>query len=229
MKIYGKNSVRGALKFNQKIRNAHLLKSFRDEFIETELRKRKIPLVFHEDFDNFKFASERHQGIILDIEEFRFEDLETLDVENSTIIILDHLEDVHNFGAIIRTCEAFGVAGVIIPKIRSVDVTPTVVHTSAGTIFNTKIVKVTNINQTIRKLKELGFWIVSTDMDGLNYNEIDYSGKIAIVIGNEHKGVSEQVKKNSDYIARIPMKGEVNSLNASVAAGIFISQAMKGK
>jgi len=141
--------------------------------------------------------------------------------------MLDHLEDTHNFGAIIRTCEAAGVDGIIIPKDRSVSVNSTVMKTSSGAAINMKICMVTNLNQTIKYLKDKGYWICSSDMNGQNYTSVDYSDKICLVIGNEGNGVSELVKKSSDFIVSIPMTGKVNSLNASVAAGIMIYEVVR--
>ena len=147
--------------------------------------------------------------------------------DDSLVVILDHIEDPHNFGAIIRTCEAALVDGIIIPKNRGVSVNPTVIKVSTGAILNTKIARVTNLVNTMEYLKSKGFWIVGTDMDGTDYTEIDYSGKIALVIGNEGKGMGDLVSKNCDFIASLPMRGTTNSLNASVAAGIMIYEAIK--
>ena len=175
-------------------------------------------------FDKFS-----HQGIILDIEDFSYTDYEEFfNVDNAKVVILDHLEDPHNLGAIIRTAEAAGITGIIIPKDRSVDINSTVMKTSAGALENMKISKVTNIVATINDLKDNGFWIVGTTMDGqYDYKDIDYKGKIALVIGNEGNGMSKGVKDACDYIARIPMKGKINSLNASVAAGIMIYEMIR--
>ena len=143
--------------------------------------------------------------------------------ERSFIVILDHLEDPHNLGAIIRTCEAAGILGIIIPKDRSVDINSTVMKTSAGALENVKIAKVTNLVNVIDDLKENGYWIVGTAMEGdIDYRDVDYTGKIALVIGNEGNGLSKSVLQSCDYVAKIPMFGKINSLNASVAAGIMI-------
>ena len=129
----------------------------------------------------------------------------------------------NNLGAIIRTCEAAGITGVIIPRNRSVDVNSTVMKTSAGALENVKIAQVTNLVHVIGELKENGFWIVGTAMHSdTDYRDIDYTGKIALVIGNEGKGMSKAVTEECDFVAKIPMYGKINSLNASVAAGIMI-------
>lgn len=174
-----------------------------------------------------------HQGIILEVEDIKTYDLDdtisNIDKEYPLVVILDHIEDPHNFGAIIRSCEAFGVDAIIIPNDRSVDITSTVVKVSVGTIEKVKIIKVVNLNNVIKKLKDYGYWIVGTDMDGVPYTTIDYKTKIAIVIGNEGKGIGRLVSENCDYLAKIPMQGTVNSLNASVACGIFLSEINRSR
>mgnify|MGYP003475002429 CR=1 FL=1 len=145
---------------------------------------------------------------------------EVLKLENPLLVILDHIEDPHNLGAIIRTCEAAGVDGIIIPNDRSVEVNSTVIKTSVGTTEKIKIARVTNLNNTIKLLKDKGYWIFGTDMDGTDYTKLDYKGKTCIICGNEGSGMSKLTKENCDFIASIPMKGEVNSLNASVATAV---------
>ena len=143
--------------------------------------------------------------------------------------MLDSIEDPHNFGAIIRTCECAGVNYIIIPKNRSVSVNSTVYKTSAGALSKVKIVEVTNLNNTISKLKSLGYWIYGADMNGKDYKTIDFSGKTCLVIGNEGHGLKKLVSDSCDEIVSIPMKGKLNSLNASVAAGILIFNIMNYK
>jgi 23S rRNA (guanosine2251-2'-O)-methyltransferase len=150
-----------------------------------------------------------------------------LEVIMDLLSYLDHIEDPHNFGAIIRTAEAAGVDAIIIPKDRSVDVNSTVMKTSAGALENMKVVQVTNLTNTIKELKQKGYWFVATDMEGTDYDKVDYKGNIAIVIGNEGSGISRLVKENCDFVATIPMTGSINSLNASVAAGIILFEALK--
>ena len=137
--------------------------------------------------------------------------------------MLDHLEDPHNFGAIIRTCEALGIDGIIIPNDRSVGINGTVVKTSVGSIVNVNIIRVPNLANTIEKLKDNGYWFVGTDMKGTEYTKIDYNMPTCLVIGNEGHGMSNIVKNNCDFIATIPMTGKVNSLNASVSCAIILS------
>jgi len=226
MLVFGKNVVVEILKKNEKIQKAYLYKQFDDAFIISGLQKQNITIEYLEKFELDRLASGLHQGIIVSIPDYKYCEVEDLMVGNAFIVILDHLEDPHNFGAIIRTSEAAGVNGIIIPKDRSVDVNATVMKVSAGALENMKIAQVTNLVNTMKMLKENGFWIVGTDMVGTNYTEIDYKGKIAIVIGSEGNGISRLVSENCDFMATIPMAGSINSLNASVAAGIVIFEAL---
>jgi len=146
------------------------------------------------------------------------------------VVLLDHLEDPHNLGAIIRTCEAAGVKSIILPRDRQVQVNATVMKTSVGTLDNVNLVSVSNLVNAIERLKEAGYWVVGTALENsVDYREIDYTGKIALVIGNEGKGISELVAKKCDFLAKIPMYGETNSLNASVAAGIMIYEVIRNR
>ncbi len=226
MYIYGKNVVIEYLKNNKKIINVYLYKKFNDKIIINELKKRNININWLEKHELDKLVNKTHQGIILKVDSYKYEPLHKLiNKKNAIIVILDHIEDPHNFGAIIRTCEAAGVDGIIIPKDRSVSVNSTVIKVSTGAIENIPISQVVNISRTIRELKDNGYWIIGTDMDGVDFEEIDYGGSIAIVIGNEGRGLSRIVKEQCDFIASIPMFGKVNSLNASVATGIIVYKA----
>ena len=228
MYIYGKNVVLEYLKKDLKIDKAYLYKNFNDEYIVESLKSKKIKIEWLDKKDLDHLCPDNHQGIVLRVKDFEYSDIdEMINKDDSLVVILDHIEDPHNFGAIIRTCEAALVDGIIIPKNRGVSVNPTVIKVSTGAILNTKIARVTNLVNTIEYLKSKGFWIVGTDMDGTDYTEIDYSGKIALVIGNEGKGMGDLVSKNCDFIASLPMRGTTNSLNASVAAGIMIYEAIK--
>ncbi len=227
MIVSGKNSCRLVLEKNLKIKKAYLWQEFRDQFFISPLEKRNILINFVDKTTLNELVNKNHQGIILDIADYEYATLNSLIKENSFIIILDHLNDPHNFGAISRTAEAFGVDGIIIPKDRGVLVNDTVIRTSAGAILNLNVAKVTNLVRTISLLKEKGFWIIGADLEGSIFTEIDYSGKIALVIGSEDRGMSRLVKENCDFIAKIPMVGQINSLNASVAAGIMIQEAVQ--
>ncbi len=230
MYVFGKNVALASLDSNHKIIKAFLDKEFRDQKIISRLQQKKVQIEYLSKRDLDRKVDGLHQGIILEVEDYHYASLEdVLKSENPFLVILDHLEDPHNFGAIIRTCEAAGVDGIIIPNDRSVEVNSTVVKTSVGTTEKVKIVKVTNLVNTIKELKKRGFWIFGTDMLGTDYTTLDYRGKTAIVCGNEGKGMSRLVEENCDFIASIPMQGEVNSLNASVATAIIIFEALKSR
>ncbi len=228
MLVYGKNVVLEYLDGNKKIEKAFIQNNF-DEFdIINKIKRRNIKVQTLNKFDMDKKVSGLHQGIILSVEDYKYADIyDVISNEDSLIVMLDHIEDPHNFGAIIRSCEAAGVDGIIIPSDRSVEVNATVIKTSVGTTEKMKIARVTNLNSTIKLLKEKGYWIFGTDMDGTDYTKLDYKGKTCIVCGNEGFGMSKLTKENCDFIASIPMKGEVNSLNASVATAIIVFEAVK--
>jgi len=227
MYVYGKNVVTEMIKDNKKINKAYIYKKYSDDCNIDYLIKKNVKINYVEKYELDKIVTGNHQGIILDIEDYKYVDIDELLIkENPLLVILDHLEDPHNLGAIIRTCEAAGVDGVIIPKDRSVEVNGTVMKTSVGTVNNVKISRVTNIVNTIKYLKEKGFWITGTDMNGTRHNKLDFKGKTAIVIGNEGSGMSRLVTESCDFIASIPMFGETNSLNASVATAIVVYEAV---
>ena len=224
MLVYGRNDAKEILSANNKINKITIIEDFSDKDILSLIEKRNIKPICLKKNEFSRFDKFSHQGIILDIEDFCYSDYtEFLNVENAKVVVLDHLEDPHNLGAIIRTCEAAGITGIIIPKDRSVEVNSTVMKTSAGAVENIKIAQVVNIANVLDELKDNGFWVVGTKMESdTDYRDIDYTGKVALVIGNEGNGMSNLVSKKSDFIAKIPMYGKVNSLNASVAAGIMI-------
>ena len=178
-----------------------------------------------------RLAEGLHQGIILYVRDYQYYILsDVLSDSTSFIVILDHIEDPHNFGAIVRTCEAAGVDAIIIPKDRQVQVNATVMKTSVGTLNQVKIVQVANLASTIDYLKEHDFWVVGTALeDSLDYRKIDYSGKTVLIVGNEGVGMSKLVRKKCDFIAKIPMYGTTNSLNASVASGIMIYEVIRNR
>lgn len=228
MYIYGKNVALETVASKKDIRKIYLAKNFNDEEVIEALSKVNAEVAYLDKRDMDNKVKGNHQGVILSVPDFKYSELDDLLVkENPLLVILDHIEDPHNLGAIIRTCEAAGVDGIILPKDRSVSVTPSVIKVSTGAIDYMPICQVTNLNNTMRYLKKQGFWIVGTDMDGDNYSDIDYKGKCAIVIGNEGSGLARMVKENCDFIASIPMNGKTNSLNASVAAGIVIYEAVR--
>lgn len=230
MIVYGKNVAKELLKKPYLIKNVYLQEGFIDKNIISGLEKNKIrtKILTKKEIDNFGFRL--HQGIILDIKDYQYQNLaDVLEDGSQLLVILDHLEDPHNFGAIIRTCEAAGVDAIIVPKDRQVLVNATVMKTSAGALTNMRIIRVSNLVNTIEKLKKDGFWIIGSDMKGTDYKNINYHGKIALVVGNEGSGMSQLVANSCDFIATIPMVGEVNSLNASVSAGILIYEAVQNR
>lgn len=230
MFVFGKNVAEEVLNSDKKIDKIFIQDNFKDETILKLINKRRVEVRKLNKIEMDKKVSGLHQGIILSIEDFKYSNIEeVLKLENPLLVILDHIEDPHNFGAIIRTCEAAGVDGIIIPNDRSVEVNGTVVKTSVGTTEKMRIIRVTNIVKTMDMLKKNGFWIVGTDMNGQDYSTIDYKGKTAIVCGNEGKGMSRLVEENCDFIASIPMYGTVNSLNASVATAVIVFEAVKSR
>ena len=231
MLVYGRNVAKEVLNNNKKVYKVTIKEDFDDKNIISLLEKKNISYEVMNKRDFSRFDKYSNQGIIMDIEDFKYSELEDfVDEDDSKVVILDHLEDTHNLGAIIRTCEAAGINGIIIPKDRSVSVNATVMKTSAGALENVKIAMVTNLNQTIRKLKDNGFWIVGTAMENsIDYREINYSGKTALVIGSEGFGMSKSIQESCDFVAKIPMYGKINSLNASVAAGIMIYEMIRSK
>ena len=174
-----------------------------------------------------------HQGFVLRVAEFAYTDfgelLKRAKEDNPLLLILDGLTDPHNLGSILRTADATNVAGVIIPKHRAVGVTPVVAKTSTGAIEHIPIARVTNLSQTLDKLKEAGFWIFGTDMQGTPSHKWNTTGKLALIIGNEGKGISSNIKKQVDEMISIPMNGHVQSLNASVAAAILMYEVFRNR
>lgn len=169
-----------------------------------------------------------HQGIVLAITPYQYLSLEELMAQSKSqpfYVLLDHIEDPHNFGSILRTADASGVDGVIIPKHRACGITPAVVKTSTGAVEYVPVARVTNLTQAVTKLKENGFWIFGTDMQGTSYHEWNASGAIGLIVGNEGHGMNTGLKKQVDEMLTIPMTGHVQSLNASVASGILMYEA----
>ena len=227
MLVFGKNVALSYLDSGKRINKVYLQDKFNEYDIISRINKKNIRVETLSRFDMDKKVNGLHQGIILDVEDYKYADIDDMIDGDNLIVMLDHIEDPHNFGAIICTCEAAGVSGIIIPSDRSVEVNSTVIKTSVGTTENMKIARVTNLNNTIKYLKDKGYWIFGTDMVGTPYTDLDYKGKTVIVIGNEGSGMSKLVKDNCDFIATIPMKGEVNSLNASVATAIVVFEAVR--
>lgn len=231
MLVYGRNVALEVLKKPKNVQKVLLQDGFDDKKILTLLEKSKIPVFIKPKKEIDYLAEGVHQGIILYVRDYQYYPLaDIVNEDASFLVILDHLEDPHNFGAIIRTCEAAGVDGIIIPKDRQVQVNATVMKTSVGTLDTMKVSRVANLSSTIDYLKKNDFWVVGTALeDSVDYRSIDYSGKIALVIGNEGVGISNLVRKKCDFIAKIPMYGTTNSLNASVASGIMIYEVIRNR
>ena len=230
MYICGKNVANEYLNGLDEIKCAYIIENFNEHDIIKKLNNKNINTKILKKYELDKLTRENHQGIILEVEDFKYSDVyDFLNKENAFVVILDHIEDPHNFGAIIRTCESAGVDLIIIPKNRSVDVNSTVIKTSVGASKYLPISQITNITSTMKLLKQNGFWIYGADMDGIDYTKQDYKGKVCLVIGNEGNGMSRIVKENCDFIVSIPMNGKINSLNASVATGILVYEIIKGR
>ena len=235
--VEGRNSVIELLKSGKDINKLYVQKGEKHgSILEILNLARKNKIVFLEveksKLDQMS-TTKRHQGVIAIVPPYEYSSVEDiLDLakekgENPFIIILDGIEDEHNLGSIIRTAECCGCHGIIIPKRRSALVNSTTNKTSAGAVSYMKIARVNNLTDTIKKLKEQNIWIYGTDMDGSNfYNDVKYNLGSAIVIGSEGFGISRLVKENCDFLIKIPMKGKINSLNASVSAGIVMYEVL---
>lgn len=238
--IEGRNGVLEALKADRSIDRLMVIDSKNHDAplkkIISEARKKGIVVRFEpkEKLDKISDKN-KHQGVIAYVAAYDYVSIDEIlnkakeKGEDPFIVILDSIEDPHNLGAILRTANIAGVHGIIIPKRRAVGLTATVVKTSAGAIEYTPVAKVTNISRVIEELKEKGIWVVCADMDGEIMYNIDFKGPIAIVIGGEGAGVSRLVKEKCDLVAKIPMKGDITSLNASVATGVLIYEAYRQK
>ncbi len=229
--IIGRNPVMEAVKSGRSIDKIMMQKDAEGSAkkIASLARERKIVVQYVDKIALDKLAPGRpHQGVAAYAAAKNYVSVDEIFAlaekrgEDPLIVILDGIEDPHNLGAILRSCDGVGAHGVIIPARRAVGLTEVVAKASAGAIEYIPVAKVTNLAQTIEELKEKGLWIASVDMDGENYSDAKLTGPLALVIGGEGQGVSEIVRKNSDYIVSMPMKGKVNSLNASNAAAIML-------
>lgn len=230
-KIEGRNAVLEAFRSGKTIDKVYVLDGCQDGPVRTIVREAKkhdtiIDFVKKERLDQLSETG-KHQGVIAVAASYEYASVEDIleaaraKGEPPFILLLDNIEDPHNLGAMIRTANLAGAHGVIIPKRRAVGLTAVVARTSAGALNYTPVAKVTNLKSTIEELKKEGMWFVCADMDGTAYYNLDLKGPIGLVIGNEGEGVSRLVKENCDFVASIPMKGDIDSLNASVATGIL--------
>lgn len=229
--IEGRNAVLEAFRSGRTIDKLYVLDGCPDGPVRTIIREAKkgdtiINYVKKERLDQLSETG-HHQGVIAMAASYEYATVEDIlekakeKGEAPFIFVLDNIEDPHNLGAMIRTANLAGAHGVIIPKRRAVGLTSTVARTSAGAINYTPVAKVTNLKQTMEQLKKEGMWFVCADMDGTPYYQMDLKGPMGLVIGNEGEGVSRLIKETCDFVASIPMKGDIDSLNASVAAGVL--------
>ena len=239
--IEGRNAVMEAFRAGRPIDKLFVLNGCQDGAVRSIVREAKkhstiIQFVEKERLNQLSETG-RHQGVVAFAAAYEYSEVEDMfklaeeKNEDPFILILDNIEDPHNLGAIIRTANLAGAHGVIIPKRRAVGLTATVAKTSAGALNYTPVAKVTNIVKTMEELKSKGMWFVCADMGGTTMYDLNLRGPIGLVIGNEGDGVSRLVRENCDFIASIPMKGDIDSLNASVAAGVLsyeiVRQRMK--
>lgn len=235
--IEGRNAVIEAFRSGKTIDRLFILDGCQDGPIQTikrEARKQdtQVRFVAKERLDQLSETG-KHQGVIAYMAAYEYAEVSDMLAlardkgEDPFIFILDNIEDPHNLGAIIRTANLAGAHGVIIPKDRAVGLTATVAKASAGALNYTPVAKVTNIARTIEELKKEGLWFVCADMDGALMYDNNLTGPIGLVVGNEGEGVGKLVKEKCDYVAAIPMKGDIDSLNASVAAGVLAFEIVR--
>ena len=235
--IEGRNAVLEAFRSGKPVDKLFVLDGCQDGPVRTIVReaKKHDTLVQFVDKERLTQLSQtgRHQGVIAYTAAYEYAQVEDMLAlakergEDPFLILLDDIEDPHNLGAIIRTANLAGAHGVIIPKRRAVGLTATVAKTSAGAINYTPVAKVANLTKTMKELKEKGLWFVCADMGGESMYKLNLTGPIGLVIGNEGEGVSRLVKETCDFVASIPMKGDIDSLNASVAAGVLAYEIVR--
>ena len=236
MIIYGKNPVVEAIRNKRNISKMVVLEGLKDQNFLKLLKENRIKYELLPQHIFSKRYGDKTGGIVAEINEYKYATLEQVlnktseKPEGGVLMILDGLEDPHNLGAILRSADATGADAIIIPKNRSVSLNQTVAKVSTGAIEYVDVVQVTNLTQTIQELKKQGYWVVGLELDGsIYYDEQDYKGNIAIVVGSEGKGISRLVKENCDVLVKIPMYGKVNSLNASVSAGLILYEVVRNR
>ena len=223
--VYGKNVVKQILSDGGKIHKLFLVQPDKEVIALAQKLNVEVQMTDNKTLNRLT-GSDRHQGMAIEMDDYPTYSLEDITKTSSDkpglIIVLDQLEDPHNLGAILRTADAVGANGVIFKKDRSVGLTPTVAKVSAGAIDTVKCVVVTNLVQTLKQLKEKDYWVVGTDMNSQDYRSMPTDRNLVLVIGNEGKGISRLVKEECDYVVSIPMVGKIESLNASVSAGVLL-------
>ncbi len=235
--IYGKNTIIEALQGDVKIAMVYLLASTKDHKIAKLCQTRDIPVkIVEKSFFIEAIGDVVHQGVMASIASYNYYDIDAIlhtipEGKKPLLVMLDGLEDPHNLGAILRSCDALGVDGVIIGKNRSVSLNGTVAKVSTGAIEYVKVAKVTNLSRTLDTLKDKGFWVVGCDVDTktIDYRQQDYNMPLVIVIGSEGSGISRLVRKNCDICVTLPMIGHVSSLNASVATAVLLYQVYNSR
>ena len=216
---------------NSKIKQIYM--SVDDRDVEQLARKQRVQLKRVDKKTLTQMTkTDRHQGVVAEVDPYRLYSVDEIvqsvsEDGKGLIIMLDELEDPHNLGAILRTADAIGATGVIFKKTNAVGLTPTVAKVSAGAIDTVKCASVTNLSRTLEDLQKKGWWAVGTDMDGQDYRSVKYDFNTVLIIGNEGKGISRVVKEACDFLVTIPMYGNLNSLNASVAAAILMYEAVR--
>ena len=236
-KIIGRNPVLEAIKAGRDIDKIFVKKVKPEGSLVPLLKKARDARIVISECDRTKLDElangENHQGVVAFVSETQYKTIDEIIAsanargESPVVVICDRITDPHNLGAIIRTAECAGVHGVIIPKHSGAPVNEIVAKTSAGAVEYMNICRVTNLARTIDELKEKGFWITGAHMDGKPMYEIDFNGSVGIVVGSEGEGISRLVSEKCDFLASIPMTGKVTSLNASVAAGILMYEAVR--
>ncbi len=221
MKVFGRNVFNELKEDIKSIKKVYLAHGFNDKEIVDFIKNNKISYTVTDNKVLDSMVTGKHQGIVIITNDYEYKDYKNM-YDDNIVVLLDHLEDPHNLGAIIRTCEAAGIKSIIIPKERCVSVNSTVMKTSAGALEHVNIAMVNNLVKVIDDFKKNGFFVYGTDMGGRNYKDTDFSSKIVLVIGNEGKGMSRLVREACDEIVSIPQYGKINSLNASVATAIII-------
>ncbi len=231
--IYGKNVIKEALAVNRQFFEFFLEIGIekKEPALFNKIKAKNVKINYLKKFEMGNKFPGNHQGFAATVEDYRYKELaECLTGEKQYFIILDGLEDPQNLGAIMRTCDASGMDGIIIPKNHSVSLNGTVAKVSVGAIEHVNIIQVNNLARTIDELKSKGFWIVGTDMNGeKNYQDIDCATSLAIVIGSEGFGMGRLIREKCDYLVNVPMVGAVNSLNASVTAALLMYEVLRKK
>jgi len=236
--VEGRHPVLEALKAGREINKILLLEDSHGSTVMEILTKARAQGILIQSVPKAKLdviaEGRNHQGVIAYISAKEYVELDVIvNAANNSprpglILVLDEIEDPHNLGSILRSADAVGAHGVVIPKRRAVPLTATVAKASAGAIEHVPVARVNNISQTIESLKKMGYWVVGTDVDAQQqYHQVDMTGPTVIVIGNEGKGLGEVVKKRCDHLVRLPMVGQVQSLNAGVATGILLYEALR--